>query len=785
MKNYVLALLALLLFSCNKNDNENNEGVIEEDEFRKEVFEELLNSGLLVNTKYDVFLESIEATNELFSSNRVSEFDSISNSTSMTITIEPRSTHIDDLFLIERIPKEAAEIFTDINYEIPPTVVLDPDPLIMWHFEAVDHRVDIKYDVKSDVNKRQYKHIFLGEQSEIIETLSNEKPTVEFSVDNVTPTSVKAEIKVTSNNGTKIGKVWLHVAEEGRTGLWMLMGKNEGTHSLIIEQLKPETWYNFYTVIQDEYLAWSDNWPRFLTSPPISSSPIVDSTLMITQLTETSAKSGGFISENGGAAVTRRGVCWNQEGNPTIDDNHTIDGEGIGAFESILTGLIPNKTYYIRAYAINEIDVSYANQLEFTTLKKTVDIEWQHTFGGSKRDEGWEIIQINNGYILAGFSSSNDGDVSGNHGSEENADFWIAEITDNMQINWQKSFGGSSHEYLRSFIQTSDGGYLACGYSFSNDGDVSNHHGSLSNSDGWVCKINRTGELMWERSYGGSDYDIINDVVEIHNEGYVFVGQSQSSDFDLTGNKGRDDVWLFKTNYQGEILWQKNYGGIRIDKANAIISTNDGGFIIAGETTSSSGDITSLHGEYPYSDSWILKLSETGTIEWEKTFGGTKSEVAYSIIQTSDGGYIFASTARSYDGDLTIFYGDADLWITKINRTGDIEWQKTFGGSSWDSARKLVETTSGEYIVVGSTKSKDEDLSGKSDVSSYFDIWVLSLSESGTLNWTETIDYNDNDYAFSFNLTNDGGIIICGYTCSPSVLATDTYDILVTKLNIN
>ncbi len=184
---------------------------------------------------------------------------------------------------------------------------------------------------------------------------------------------------------------------------------------------------------------------------------------------------------------------------------------------------------------------------------------------------------------------------------------------------------------------------------------------------------------------------------------------------------------------QPAIQWQKSLGGSVSEVAQAIQKTNDGGYIIAGFTTSNNGDVSGNHGG---GDWWVVKLNATGEIQWQRALGGTSTESAYSIQQTSDGGYIVAGRTHSNDGDVTGNHGDWDCWVVKLTSTGAIEWQKAFGGSSLDEAYSIQQTTDGGYILAGNSMSTDGDVTGNHG---YFDIWVVKMNDTGAIQWQKSL----------------------------------------------
>ncbi|MDR2352367.1 MAG: T9SS C-terminal target domain-containing protein [Deltaproteobacteria bacterium] len=387
--------------------------------------------------------------------------------------------------------------------------------------------------------------------------------------------------------------------------------------------------------------------------------------------------------------------------------------------------------------------------------KYAPNIKWQRSLGGSAKDSA-ESIQITSdgGYIIAGVSSSNDGDVTGNHGDD---DYWIVKLDPDGNIEWQKSLGGSGKDYARSIRITSDGGYIIAGASSSKDGDVTENHGD---NDYWIVKLDPEGNIIWQKSLGGSGEDSANSIHITSDDGYIIAGTSNSNDGDVTENHGNNDYWIVKIDSLGTIQWQKSLGGSESDVANSIRQTSDGGYIIAGRTKSNDGDITGNHGK---NDSWIVKIDSEGAIQWQKSLGGSQFDEANSIRQTSDGGYIIAGESESYDGDVTVNHGRNDFWIVKLDSLGTIQWQKSLGGQRFDFAKSIQITSDGGYIIAGGNSSDDFDVTGNHG---YDDFWIVKLDSLGNIQWQKSLGGSSGDFASSIQITSDDGYIIAGYTLS-------------------
>ncbi len=389
------------------------------------------------------------------------------------------------------------------------------------------------------------------------------------------------------------------------------------------------------------------------------------------------------------------------------------------------------------------------------------NIEWEKSLGGREREMAYCIRQTTDGgYIVAGQSQSNNADVSGHHGLTNYWDYWIVKLDAAGNIQWEKSLGGINNDYAYSIQQTLDGGYIVAGTSSSKDGDVSGNHGG---SDYWIVKLDATGNIQWEKSLGGSQEDYGYAIQQTLDGGYIVGGSTASSDGDVSENHGNFDYWIVKLDAAGNIQWQKSLGGSGEDIVRSIKQTTDGGYIVAGFSDSNDGDVSGNHGGR---DCWIVKLDDTGNIQWQKSLGGYRDDEAQSIQLTTDGGYVVAASSRSNDGDVSGHHGSTtffDYWVVKLDDTGNIQWQKSLGGSNPEYAYSIQQTLDGGYIVGGYTMSSDGDVTG---LHYAIDMWVVKLTTDGAIQWQKTLGGNKDDRAFSIRQTNDGGYIVAGFSDS-------------------
>ena len=378
-------------------------------------------------------------------------------------------------------------------------------------------------------------------------------------------------------------------------------------------------------------------------------------------------------------------------------------------------------------------------------------MQWQKCLGGSGGDYAHSIQQTTDGgYIIAGYTWSNDGDVSGNHGS---TDYWIVKLDSLGALQWQKCLGGSEGDRAYSIQQTTDGGYIIAGYTQSNDGDVSGNHGW---DDYWIVKLDSLGALQWQKCLGGSNSDYAQSIQQTTDAGYIIAGYTKSNDGDVSGFHGYIDYWIVKLDSLGTLQWQKCLGGSNDDKAYSIQQTMDVGYIIAGYTYSNDGDITGNHGSADY---WIVKLDSLGVMQWQKCLGGSYYDMGRSIQQTTDAGYIVAGLAISNDGDVSGNHGAGDYWIVKLDSLGVLKWQKCLGGSDRDEALSIQQTSDTGYIIVGYSESNNGDVSGNHG---YYDYWIVKIDSLGVMQCQKSLGGSNYEMGRSIQQTTDEGFIIAG-----------------------
>jgi uncharacterized repeat protein (TIGR01451 family) len=317
-----------------------------------------------------------------------------------------------------------------------------------------------------------------------------------------------------------------------------------------------------------------------------------------------------------------------------------------------------------------------------------------------------------------GYSSSTDGDIKCS-----GSGVVIIKLSVQGEILWQKCIAS---DLTYSLIKTKDNGFAIIGRS--------NPAVNYANTyDAWVAKLSSVGNIEWQKSFGGLGDDRFQSIQQTSDKGFIIVGYTTTRDGsgDVTFNHGDLDIWLVKLTATGTLEWQKSLGGKNSDNAWSVIQTADGGYALAGLTLSNDGDVSGYHNKFGgtngYEDMWVVKLSALGNVQWQKCLGGSLQDIAYSIIQTSDGGYMIGGYSSSNDGDITKPLGSefSDGWIIKLSPTGSLQWQKSLGGTSFDRILSMSPTTDGGYLVSGYTTSNDLDATGNHG---NYDIWIVKLT---------------------------------------------------------
>jgi len=266
-------------------------------------------------------------------------------------------------------------------------------------------------------------------------------------------------------------------------------------------------------------------------------------------------------------------------------------------------------------------------------------------------------------------------------------------------------------------------------------------------SDAWVLKLDANGSLEWDATFGGIDEDKASSIQPTADGGYVVAGDTSSK------GAGNSDAWILKLDIDGSLEWDETFGGDEYDEANSIQQTRDLGYVVAGGTKSNGAGSK---------DGWVFKLNANGNTDWERTYGGEDYDSVESIQQTEDLGYVVAGVTYSDSA------GSGDAWIIKLDAGGSIEWEKTDGGDGYDSANSIQQTTDGGYIVAA---SNDMGPSYKKN-----NAWIIKLDRDGNKEWDKIIGKIEyTEYAVSIQQTKDLDYIVVGVTNSKGAGKSDAW----------
>ncbi|MFA6551337.1 MAG: hypothetical protein WCV41_02285 [Patescibacteria group bacterium] len=359
-------------------------------------------------------------------------------------------------------------------------------------------------------------------------------------------------------------------------------------------------------------------------------------------------------------------------------------------------------------------------------------VEWDRAIGGTGNDQAYSVQQTFNGaYIIAGLTNSfNVGFY----------DVYLVKMDSEGSLLWAKTFGGAGYDQAYAVRQTSDNGYIVAG--------VADSFGA-GFADVYVIKTDTDGNLLWQKTFGGADSDCAYAVQQTSDGGYIIAGLTDSF------GAGKSDAYLVKTDTDGSPLWQKTFGGAGVDDADSVQQTSDGGYIVAGKTSSFGAGKT---------DIYLFKTDAAGNLLWEKTFGGSDIDDANSVQQTSDGGYIVAGKTSSFGS------GETNAYLLKTGADGNLLWAKVFGDADDSSSSSVRQTADGGYIVAGETKSF-----GAKTV----DVYLIKTDINGNLLWQKIFGGASIDRSASVQQTSDDGYIVAGETNS---FGFGNFDVYLAKI---
>jgi hypothetical protein len=419
------------------------------------------------------------------------------------------------------------------------------------------------------------------------------------------------------------------------------------------------------------------------------------------------------------------------------------------------------------------LPVIFLSAISLSSFAQKPAIVWQQVFGGNGTDKLCHTITTaDGGLVLCGYSNS---PISGN--KTQNAwngsyDFWVIKLSVAGIIQWAKTYGGTDRDLQPYIIQTSDSGYLLGGSSISPRSGVKSDSAVNQSFDYWVLKLDKAGNILWNHTIGGIQFERLNSLLETKG-GYYICGSSNSTD---GGNKTAPNVgsslwpdfWVVKLNKSGTILWDSTYGGKNRDEMSAAMLTADGGILMAGTSYSPKAALTQKSQDfYGNGDFWLLKIDSTGKYQFDKTIGGALSDYLTSMDTVSTIGYVFAgySNSPASFSKSDSCRGQTDYWIVRTDKFGNPLWNKTYGGSGADYATTVKFYKSQVYVGGYSNSGVSGDKTSAN--LGGMDFWTLTLDKNGNLvnqnSWGNTGD----DYMTDFFPSGDTDLIYAGYSNSP------------------
>jgi hypothetical protein len=417
-------------------------------------------------------------------------------------------------------------------------------------------------------------------------------------------------------------------------------------------------------------------------------------------------------------------------------------------------------------------------------LMQSQNILWEKSYGGKYADYLFDVQPTADyGFILAG-SSLSDKSGTKSENNQGDLDYWVWKMDETGKPDWQKSLGGSGFDLLKSIRGTKDGGFILGGTSNSEAG-FHKKDSCKGNTDFWVFKLNAKGDEQWQRTLGGTGQEELLSVFQTTDGGYI-LGGSSSSDATLTttaknaltttkkdltakssNSRGNMDYWIVKLNAQGEVQWQKTYGGKYADELRSMEQTKDGGYILGGYSNSpQSGDKTEPN--IGIGDYWVVKIDNSGTIEWQRTYGGNGDNQLYVIHQTGDEGYIIGGNSNSTNSLTTkggTVSNGTDFWLLKVDSKGNEQWSQTYDYGKVDILTSLVENKDHTFLIGGYAQNDVTSESGlalKKQAKGINDYIALKVDATGQEIWTQSVGSSGEDILRKLIETRDGGYLLAG-----------------------
>lgn len=404
----------------------------------------------------------------------------------------------------------------------------------------------------------------------------------------------------------------------------------------------------------------------------------------------------------------------------------------------------------------NTTFIFFFSFLSTAALLPAQKLLWQSAIGGKGYDNGIKMIPVDhNCFLLGGSTASANGLGEGNH-SAGKRDLVVARVSAKGKVIWKTLIGGSQNDDFSDMTPTKDGGVLVIGTTESRDGHAESTHGKM---DFLLVKLNRSGDIEWNKCYGGHGNDKGLAAIELSDGGYLIGGESGSNTGNMTYHKGGLDAWMARLDEKGNVLAEKSFGGRSNEKVTQLVEIKEGRYLALCTTNSRGGDVKHPMGA---KDVWAICVSKNFDIIWQETYGGSDFDEAHSIIRNKDGDFVICGTTFSddYDLDLTTNHGLGDSWLFMITPNGNLAWSETYGGAKSDGANGVAQTPDGGYILVGTSNSKDKIVPINKGL---YDGWIVRTDSNGKQIWAGTLGGEDFEYLYSVHALENGNYMGLGF----------------------
>lgn len=426
----------------------------------------------------------------------------------------------------------------------------------------------------------------------------------------------------------------------------------------------------------------------------------------------------------------------------------------------------------ITIYLLAVLPFISCNESDLPTTKKELEKEiiWSKTYGGSEDDETTGVVATpDGGVIVIGHSKSTDGDVTKLYAE---TDIWVTKIDSNGNIVWNKIIGGSLNDYAISIIKTKDNNYVIAGYSGSSDYDLPRN---LGQHDFMIMKINENGSILWTKTYGFIGHDHAHKIIQTKDGGLFVAGFADYSGLIGQPSNGEGHIlhrgkapmhgvgeYLgMKLTASGDFEWYRYFGGTQNDRVTDVVEGDDGSILMAGYSESNDFDFVGGKGSYDY---WVVNLSKEGHLHWKKNFGGSDIDQAYGIVKTDSNSYILVGQSNSTDGDISNPKGNSDVWVVHFDQHGHLIWEKSFGGTAFETALSIKKVGYNNFTVLGHSRSETTDFVNKGQNDIY--LFSIDIHANSSVIWQKTLGGSEFDLGYDFAQTSDNSYILVGVTNS-------------------